>query len=85
MDFLDRLGNPGYPETLVAETGNVLGGIQSRIGHVIDGFVRHQVFPDLLYGTDKGLLVRFIAGQGFHEERNPMLVGNQRNDELLEI
>jgi hypothetical protein len=85
LDFLDRLRNTGYPKALVAETGNSFGGIQCRIGHVIDGFVGHQVFPHFLDGPEQCLLVRFVARQGFHEEGNSMLVRDKGNDELFEI
>ena len=43
------------------------------------------VLADFLNGPEKGLLVRFVSRQGFHEEGNSVLVRNQGNDELFEV
>lgn len=85
VDFSDRFRDPGYPKALVTEPGDIVCGIQCRICHVVDGFICHQVLPDLLDGLEECLFVGFVARQRFHEKRYSMLVRDQGNDELFEV
>ncbi len=52
---------------------------------MVDSLIGHQIIPDSLNWPEKGFLIRGIPGEGFHEDGNAMLVGDQGYDELVEI